>query len=101
MSQPAYEQVVSLTEKLNRYRHEYYNLNAPSVSDQEYDALFDELARLEDVTGIQMSNSPTRTVGYPAVSELEKTTHSIPLLSLAKEKSSAALLDFMETSSFC
>ena len=41
MSQPAYEQVVSLTEKLNRYRHEYYNLNAPSVSDQEYDALFD------------------------------------------------------------
>lgn len=95
MSQPAYEQVVSLTEKLNRYRHEYYNLNAPSVSDQEYDALFDELARLEDVTGIQMSNSPTRTVGYPAVSELEKTTHSIPLLSLAKEKSSAALLDFM------
>lgn len=95
MSQPAYEQVVSLTEKLNRYRHEYYNLNAPSVSDQEYDALFDELARLEDVTGIQMSNSPTRTVGYPVVSELEKTTHSIPLLSLAKEKSSAALLDFM------
>lgn len=95
MSQPAYEQVVSLTEKLNRYRHEYYNLNAPSVSDQEYDALFDELSRLEDVTGIQMSNSPTRTVGYPAVSELEKTTHSIPLLSLAKEKSSAALLDFM------
>ena len=95
MSQPAYKQVVSLTEKLNRYRHEYYNLNAPSVSDQEYDALFDELSRLEDVTGIQMSNSPTRTVGYPAVSELEKTTHSIPLLSLAKEKSSAALLDFM------
>lgn len=95
MSQPAYEQVVSLTEKLNRYRHEYYNLNAPSVSDQEYDALFDELARLEDATGIQMANSPTRTVGYPAVSELEKTTHSIPLLSLAKEKSSTALLDFM------
>ena len=95
MSQPAYEQVVSLTEKLNRYRHEYYNLNAPTITDQEYDALFDELARLEDVTGIQMANSPTRTVGYPAVSELEKTTHSIPLLSLAKEKSSAALLDFM------
>lgn len=95
MAQPAYEQVAVLTAKLNRFRHEYYNLNAPSISDQEYDALFDELARLETVTGIQMANSPTRTVGYPAVSELEKTTHSIPLLSLDKEKSSAALLDFM------
>lgn len=95
MAQPAYEQVAALTEKLNRFRHEYYNLNAPSISDQEYDELFDELARLETVTGIQMANSPTRTVGYPAVSELEKTTHSIPLLSLDKEKSSAALLDFM------
>lgn len=95
MAQPAYEQVAALTAKLNRFCHEYYNLNAPSISDQEYDALFDELARLETVTGIQMANSPTRTVGYPAVSELEKTTHSIPLLSLDKEKSSAALLDFM------
>lgn len=95
MTQPAYEQVVNLTERLNRFRHEYYNLNAPSISDQEYDTLFDELSRLEQATGIQMANSPTRTVGYPAVSNLAKTAHSIPLLSLEKEKSSAALLDFM------
>ena len=42
-----------------------------------------------------MANSPTLTVGYPAVSRLEKTRHEIPLLSLDKTKSSMVLLNFM------
>jgi DNA ligase (NAD+) len=83
-----------LTDTLNRYRHEYYNLNAPSVSDAQYDRLFDELARLEEKNGVQMSNSPTHTVGYTVVSKLEKTTHEIPLLSLEKTKSTDDLLKF-------
>ena len=62
-----------LTDRLNRYRNEYYNLNSPSVSDAVYDRLFEELQALEKQTGIQMANSPTSTVGYPAVSKLEKT----------------------------
>lgn len=95
MAQTMYERVVFLTQTLNHYRHEYYNLNAPSVSDKEYDSLFDELSELEKSTGIQMANSPTRTVGYPAVSKLEKTTHEIPLLSLDKEKQTKGLLNFM------
>lgn len=90
-----YQQIQQLTATLNRYRHEYYNLNAPTVSDQVYDRLFDELAALEKETGIKMGNSPTQTVGYPAVSKLEKTTHAIPLLSLDKTKSSEELLSFM------
>lgn len=56
-----------LTDRLNRYRNEYYNYNNPSVSDEVYDRLFDELHKLEQETGIQMSNSPTVTVGYPYV----------------------------------
>ena len=91
----AYQRVHHLTTVLNRYRHEYYNLNAPTVEDQVYDRLFDELAALEKETGIWMGNSPTQTVGYPAVSKLEKTTHAIPLLSLDKTKSSEELLAFM------
>lgn len=55
-----------LTDRLNRYRNEYYNYNNPSVSDEVYDRLFDELHKLEQETGIQMSNSPTVTVGYSA-----------------------------------
>lgn len=90
-----YQRIQHLTTVLNRYRHEYYNLNAPTVEDQVYDRLFDELAALEKETGIRMGNSPTQTVGYPAVSKLEKTTHAIPLLSLDKTKSSEELLAFM------
>lgn len=84
-----------LTDRLNRYRNEYYNLNSPSVSDAVYDRLFEELQALEKQTGIQMTNSPTSTVGYPAVSKLEKTNHPIPLLSLDKVKNTEELCRFM------
>lgn len=84
-----------LTNQLNQYRYEYYSLNAPTVSDEVYDRLLDELTRLEQTTGIQMANSPTQTVGWPTVSKLEKTVHTIPLLSLDKTKSSEELFSFM------
>ena len=84
-----------LTDRLNRYRNEYYNHNNPSVSDEVYDRLFDELQSLEKETGVQMANSPTATVGYPVVGKLEKATHEIPLLSLDKVKSSLELCRFM------
>ena len=94
MAQNAREKVQALTAQLNRYRDEYYNSNAPSVSDEVYDRMYDELASLEFETGICMTDSPTRTVGYVAVSELEKTTHPIPLLSLDKTKSVEELVSF-------
>lgn len=83
-----------LTTRLNVYCDEYYNKNAPSVSDAVYDRLFDELERLEEQTGVIMTNSPTQTVGYPVVSELPEATHDIPLLSLDKTKSVQDLLSF-------
>ena len=70
-----------LVKQLNQYRHEYYNMNAPSVSDAVYDCLFDELDALEKRTGIILSNSPTQTVGYQAVSQLDKVHHPIPPVS--------------------
>lgn len=88
------ERIKELTDQLNQYRHEYYNLSAPAVSDAAYDRLFDELAALEEETGITMANSPTRTVGCVAVSSLEKTRHPIPLLSLEKTKSVEDLMKF-------
>lgn len=88
------ERIKELTEQLNTYRNEYYNLAAPSVSDEVYDRLFDELAALEKQTGAVMANSPTQTVGYTVVSSLEKTTHPIPLLSLEKTKDVNALIRF-------
>ena len=85
--------VTALVAKLNRYRHEYYNLAAPSVSDAVYDHLFDELQELEKRTGIILSNSPTQTVGAVPVSSLKKVKHSIPLLSLDKTKQMEELLE--------
>lgn len=85
--------VTALVTKLNRYRHEYYNLAAPSVPDAVYDHLFDELQRLEKQTGIILSNSPTQTVGAVPVSSLKKVKHPIPLLSLDKTKQMGELLE--------
>ena len=78
MAQNAQERVRVLTAQLNRYRDEYYNSNSPSVSDEVYDRMYDELVSLEFETEICMTDSPTRTVGYLAVSGLEKTTHPHP-----------------------
>ena len=85
-----------LVERLNGYRHEYYNENNPSVSDAVYDHLYDELKRLETETGIVFSNSPTQTVGYKAVSALKKVRHPIPLLSLDKTKQIRELTAFLK-----
>lgn len=79
-------QIISLVQELNQHRHAYYNENAPTIADTEYDKLFDELQMLESETGFILSNSPTRTVGYYPVSSLPKVRHSIPLLSLDKTK---------------
>jgi len=80
------QRIIELVPKLNRYRHKYYNLAKSSVSDAVYDRLFDELAALEQKTGIVLSNSPTQTVGYAPVSALRKVRHPIPLLSMDKTK---------------
>jgi DNA ligase (NAD+) len=86
MHQTPIEKIRELTARLNQWRHEYYNLAAPTVSDDLYDRCYDELERLEQETGFRLSNSPTQTVGYKTVDGLEKTTHTIPLLSLDKTK---------------
>lgn len=90
------ERIRELTDRLNRYRNEYYNENEPSVSDEVYDRLFDELLILEQATGICMANSPTQTVGYPAAEKFgELTKHKIPLLSLEKTKQVTDLYRFI------
>lgn len=83
-----------LTEQLNHYRDSYYNDSESLISDKQYDDLYDELQALEQETGIIMSNSPTKTVGYEVKSKLEKVKHSHPMLSLNKTKSIDELKKF-------
>ena len=89
------QRVTELVSVLNHYRHEYYNLTKPSVSDAVYDKLFDKLAALEQKTGIILSNAPTQTVGYAPVSALRKVRHNILLLSLDKTKQTDDLVSML------
>lgn len=88
------DRIKELVKELNRHRDTYYNESRPTISDAEYDKLFDELQNLENETGLIMSNSPTQTVGYEVKSELQKVKHSHPMLSLAKTKSEEDLKKF-------
>lgn len=84
---------------LNKCCDEYYNGSTPTLSDAQYDALFDELSELEAETGTVLPNSPTQRAGFEAISELQKVEHPTPLLSLAKTKSVADISEMLSRSS--
>lgn len=88
--------IKSIVDTLNEYRDAYYNRSDPLVTDAEYDALFDKLKQMEQESGIVLSNSPTRTVGYEVKSKLTKVKHDIPLLSLDKTKDTGDLIKFIK-----
>ena len=73
-----------LVDKLNKYAHEYYVLDAPTVSDKEYDALYDELVKLEKDSGTVLFDSPTKRVGGEPISAFKKHRHVERLYSLDK-----------------
>ena len=80
------ERIEELVRILNEASKAYYQQDTEIMSNQEYDALYDELAALEKETGIVMANSPTVNVGYEVVSSLPKEPHPSPMLSLDKTK---------------
>ncbi len=82
---------------LKKASEDYYAKDESALSDREYDALYDELVRLEEETGVILAGSPTQTVGYEAVKELPKERHQSPMLSLGKTKSREELADFLGT----
>lgn len=89
--------VKQLVKELNIHRDSYYNKNSPTISDREYDALYDELKDLEFKTSLLLANSPTQTVGFTVVSKLNKVEHKSPLLSMDKTKSISDMIKFMNS----
>ncbi len=85
-----------LVDFLNVCANEYYNGDSPTLSDAQYDKLYDELTELEKETGVILASSPTQRAGYEVLSELPKVTHVIPLLSLAKTKDAADIVDMVK-----
>src|ERR1035441_2771675 len=94
MKDPA-AQIEQLSEELRHHEHQYYVLDAPQISDAEYDALMRRLQTLE--TGhpeLLTPDSPTQRVGGKPREGFIKVLHSSPLLSLDNALNEAELRDF-------
>lgn len=81
------QEMEALIKELNKYNHEYYTLDNPTVSDAVYDQKYDRLKALEDETSVVLSNSPTTKIGGGILKGFNKVEHKIPLYSLQKAQS--------------
>ena len=73
-----------LVDEINYHNYNYYSLDNPTISDAEWDKLYDELLMLESETGIVLPNSPSKRVGGEILSAFKKYNHEITLYSLEK-----------------
>ena len=81
------DRMLELVELLNKYAYEYYVLDEPTVSDAEYDKLYDELVALEKELLFVLPDSPTLRVGGETLKSFPSYTHKERLYSLDKAKS--------------
>ncbi|MDU5722432.1 MAG: NAD-dependent DNA ligase LigA [Clostridium butyricum] len=88
------EKIKELVEQLNNYSYKYYVLDDPSVTDKEYDKIYDELKKLEEETGFVLPYSPTLRVGDMVLDGFEKYTHKAKLWSLDKAQSIQEIIDW-------
>ena len=88
------QRIMELVDKLNEYSKAYYVLDAPKISDKEYDELYDELLRLEEQSGIILPDSPTQRVGGDPLPCFEPHTHIHRLWSLDKVRTREDLIDW-------
>ena len=78
------ERMKELVALLNKYGYEYYVLDEPTVSDKQYDELYNELLALEKTSGVILPDSPTRKVGGDPIKEFVPHIHLKRLYSLDK-----------------
>ena len=85
-----------LIEKISKASYEYYVLDNPTISDKEWDLLYDRLKTLEKETGVVLDNSPTKKVGGDPLGKFEKVTHYRKLMSLDKAQSFGEIEEWNE-----
>ncbi len=91
----AQKKIEKLREELRRHEHLYYVLDAPEISDAEYDALMNELKKLEAAhPDLVTPDSPTQRVGGKPAEGFKKAQHSRPMLSLDNAYSAEELADW-------
>ena len=85
-----------LVDELNRHAYRYYVLDDPTISDKQYDMLFDELTALEAQLGYSLPDSPTHRVGGEPLKEFTQHRHIARLWSLDKAQSTEAVRAWAE-----
>ena len=81
-----------LIDKLNEASRRYYDQNESDISDDEWDAMYAELRKLEEKTGERMVDSPTRRVGGAVMEGFEQHRHIARLWSMDKAQSEEEIL---------
>lgn len=91
----AKKRIEQLTEKLEKANRDYYDLDSPTLEDDEYDALMRELRKLEsDFPELLSESSPSQRVGGTASATFEKVTHAVQMASLQDVFSDSEVEDF-------
>lgn len=91
----AKERVDYLISEINKHNYNYYVLDAPTISDYEFDQLIKELIELEGkYPDLLREDSPSQRVGGLASDSFASVTHAIPMLSLSNSFNDNDLLDF-------
>lgn len=91
------ESILNLREQLHLHNHKYYVLNAPTISDMEFDKMMHELQALEERhPEMYDPNSPSQRVGSDLNDEFPTVVHRHPMLSLANTYSIDEVRDFYQ-----
>ena len=91
------EEILSLREELHRHNYNYYVLNAPVISDEEFDMKMHRLQDLEQMYAeLDAPNSPTRRVGSDLNNEFQTVLHKRPMLSLANTYNRQEVAEFYQ-----
>lgn len=89
------EQIIALREELHQHNYNYYVLNAPTISDKEFD---DKMRLLQDLEKLHPEmydpNSPTMRVGSDLSKDFKQVYHQYPMLSLGNTYSESEVTDF-------
>ena len=91
------QRVDELTKILNDANYNYYVLDNPTISDQEFDKYLRELENIEnEYPEFSYEDSPTKRVGGEVIDKFEKVRHNIPMLSLPDVFSEEEIIDFFK-----
>ena len=89
-------QMRPLVDRLNEAARAYYYSAEPVMSDKDYDAMYDQLLRMERESGLTLPDSPTHRVGAEALTAFEPHTHINRLWSMDKVQSIEALDEWVK-----